>query len=230
MTTHTPPRTRSQVAASASSENNIIEAVLLELRQLREERRQERQEQREFRSEIEARLLERDAALGRLEERLFAEPQLSPSNNITVNESASDAARRTDAIRGASGDRASRVLKLKPDIYDGSAPLREFISQFSLIARANQWNDSEKAVVLASCLRGKARSLLDSSADAIESLTFAELKTKLELRFGESELAQNFYLQFTNRKQCPGEDFATLGAELERLSRKASGVHPRSAR
>lgn len=50
---------------------------------------------------------------------------------------------------------------------------------------------------------------------------FEELKTKLELHFGESELTQNYYLQFTNRKQSLSEDFATLGSDLERLSRKA---------
>lgn len=126
-----------------------------------------------------------------------------------------------DAYGGACTERASRNLKLKTDTYDRTAPLREFLAQFSLIARANLWSESEKAVVLASCLRGKARSLLDSCVDEIESLSFAELKEKLELRFGESELAQSFYLQFTNRRQSPGEDFATLGADLERLSRKA---------
>lgn len=67
----------------------------------------------------------------------------------------------------------------------------------------------------------KARLLLDSCVDGNEPLTFAELKAKLELRFGESELAQSYYLQFTNRKQLPGEDFAALGAELEHLYRKA---------
>ncbi|KAL6265802.1 hypothetical protein P5V15_002619 [Pogonomyrmex californicus] len=56
-------------------------------------------------------------------------------------------------------------LKLKPDIYDGSVPLREFLSQFELIARANRWGNSEKVVVLASCLRGKARSVLEGGTE-----------------------------------------------------------------
>ncbi|KAL6258264.1 hypothetical protein P5V15_010201 [Pogonomyrmex californicus] len=45
-------------------------------------------------------------------------------------------------------------IKLKPDTYDGNVPLREFLTQFDLIARANGWGNSEKAVMLASCLRG----------------------------------------------------------------------------
>jgi len=40
-------------------------------------------------------------------------------------------------------------LKLKPDNFDGSVPLREFITQFDLIARANNWGDPHKTIALA---------------------------------------------------------------------------------
>lgn len=45
------------------------------------------------------------------------------------------------------------------------------------------------------------------------------MKSKLELRFGEGQLSQNCYTQFTNRRQKFGEDFATFGSELEGLTR-----------
>jgi hypothetical protein len=109
-------------------------------------------------------------------------------------------------------------FKLKPDIFDGSAPLREFFIQFRLLARVNNWSDSVKVAVLASCLRGKARSVLDGITE-LENLQFSELESRLELRFGESRSAQSFYTQFVNRKQRFGEDIPTLGADLERLSR-----------
>jgi len=67
--------------------------------------------------------------------------------------------------------------------------LREFLTQFVLIARANNWSDSQKIVALAACLREKARSILDGIFE-IENLKFDELKSKLELRFGEGHLAQ----------------------------------------
>lgn len=73
---------------------------------------------------------------------------------------------------------------------------------------------------LASSLRGKARSVLDGIFE-IESLKFEELKSKLELRFGEGHLAQTYYTQFTNRKQKNSEDLPTLVADLERLLRLA---------
>ena len=44
-------------------------------------------------------------------------------------------------------------IKLKPDTFDGSAPLRKFFAQFDLIARANCWELETKITVLVSYLR-----------------------------------------------------------------------------
>jgi len=77
-----------------------------------------------------------------------------------------------------------------------------------------------KTAILVSSLRGKARKVLENVED-LENLSFDELKSKLELRFGETRLSQNYYSQFTNRKQKFGEDIASLGTNLERLSRLA---------
>jgi hypothetical protein len=118
------------------------------------------------------------------------------------------------------GVRTEFAYKIKPDIFDGTVPLLEFFTQFDLIARANQWDDMTKTVVLVSSLRGKARSVLESVQN-FENLEYAELKAKLELRFGEVHSLQNYYSQFTNRKQKFGEDLASLGTDLERLSQLA---------
>ncbi|RLU19027.1 hypothetical protein DMN91_009385 [Ooceraea biroi] len=183
---------------SAVADSDALRMVLEELKQFREERHQERQERQQMQAEMQ-----------RMEQRLVERsvPQISErSANVSAG--------------GDGGARRNLGYKLKPDIFDGTVPLREFFAQFSLIARANDWNESAKAVALASSLRGKARAVLDSVAD-VELLEFPELKSKLELRFGESEFAQNYYYQFINRKQRFGEDFSTLGADLERLSRLA---------
>ncbi|KAL6260869.1 hypothetical protein P5V15_008398 [Pogonomyrmex californicus] len=86
----------------------------------------------------------------------------------------------------------SSDLKLKPDTYDGSVPLREYLTQFNLIARANNLGNTEKAVVLASCLRGKARAILEGGTD-FENSQFENLVASLELRFGENLSSQNYY-------------------------------------
>ena len=64
--------------------------------------------------------------------------------------------------------------------------------------------------------RKSARNFKKCRESIIETLDFAELKSKLELRFGESQLAQNYYSQFTNRKKFD-KNLATLGADIERL-------------
>jgi len=107
--------------------------------------------------------------------------------------------------------------------------LREYFSQFNLIARANGWDDSVKTVALASSLRGKARAVSETMQD-VSHVEFAELKSKLELRFEEGHLPQNYYVQFTNRKQQFGEDLATLGSELDRLVRLAYPECPHEIR
>jgi len=117
--------------------------------------------------------------------------------------------------------RAPRAwVKLKPDTFDGTVPLREFLTQFNLIARINAWSDAVKAVALASSLRGKARAVLDGISE-IESLKFEELRSKLELYFEEGHLAQTYYTQFTNRRQKSFKDLAALDSDIERLSRLA---------
>ncbi|KYN08831.1 hypothetical protein ALC57_19067 [Trachymyrmex cornetzi] len=118
------------------------------------------------------------------------------------------------AFRGQMG------VKLKPDIYEGNVPLREYLAQFNLIARANRWEDDTKTAILASCLRGRARAILENIQN-LENLQFEELKSKLEMRFGETQTLQSYYSQFTNRRQKFGESIASLGSDIERLSQSA---------
>ena len=53
---------------------------------------------------------------------------------------------------------------IKPDIF-GRVPLREFLSQFELIAQANHWSETSKIIALASCLNEKARSISECVHD-----------------------------------------------------------------
>lgn len=222
-TERSPVQTRSWTPPTQqpTTEAQTLQVVLEELRRQREERLQ-------FEETIEARLEARDEMLlQRMEQRLT---QLSPSINIPVSAGGDERAhvsanagegRGEDVFVDASEAACGNIsLKLKPDNYDGAVPLREFLVQFTLIARANGWNEVSKATALASCLRGKARAVLES-LESTDAFTFKELKEKLELRFGEGVFAQDYYLRFTNRRQGSGEDPSELGADLERLARLA---------
>lgn len=194
-----------------AQESTALQAILTEMRGMRQE--QTRREE-----DFAAALRQRDAELERLQQQI----QLSRSTNLSAAEPESGGS-------DLCGARVALGYKLKPDTFDGSVSLREFFSQFELIARANRWDDATRTVALASCLRGKARSVLEAVED-LGSVDFAELKSKLELRFGEGHLSQNHYASFTNRKQKFGEDLAALGSELERLSRLAYPECPYAVR
>lgn len=188
-----------------STQAEVRGTAMDEIRQLREERVLQQQR-------FEAVLQQRDEELRRLEQRITSreDAQLSLSENRTPD---------TRACGDLNNDfRARTGFKLKPDTFDGKVPLREFLSQFLLIARANNWDESTKTVALAASLRGKARTVLEN-LENFDNLSFSEIKSKLELLFGEG--TQNYYSLFTNRKQKFGEDLASFGAELERLSRLA---------
>ena len=203
-------RAQTQETTSQRSEATEPTPEAAALRELLAEVRTLRQEQTQMREEF-----------SRREEELRREiqqPQLS-TPSLSVPRSATEV---ESSARGF-------VFKIKPDTYDGGVPLREFLSQFSLIARANGWDDAAKSIALASSLRGRARAVLKTVED-LENLNFAELTSKLELLFGEGNSTQNYYSLFTSRKQKFGEDLASFGAEIERLSRLAYPECPYSVR
>ncbi|XP_011859239.1 PREDICTED: uncharacterized protein LOC105556748 [Vollenhovia emeryi] len=196
-------------------EAQFLQGLLQEIHGMREN--QARREE-----ELRATLRQRDEEL-----QLLRTSQISLSNNRAAGDFETRSA-NADAFSN-SYPRSELGFKIKPDTFDGTTSLREFFSQFELIVRANCWTDATKTVVLASCLRGKARSVLETVED-LTNLEYSELKSKLELRFGEVYLSQNCYTQFINQKQRFGEDLAAYGIELERLSRLAYAECPHDVR
>jgi len=164
-TLHSPRRTRSQTAtgapsaetATSTSEAKILRTILQEIGRLREEQKIDRESTQ--------------AELRRLES------QISRSNNISATGDGACVIGESSASRDGfcvPSTSSASVVKLKPDTFDGTVPLREFLTQFNLIARINAWSDAVKAVALASSLRGRARAILDGISE-IENLKFEVL-------------------------------------------------------
>jgi len=141
--------------AGAETGATALQAALREIRQLREERQQER-------DNFEMRLRQREEELRRLEAGVQQRipQQLSPSDNRNNDRSNTENSNENVVVHELG-------YKLKPDNFDSTTPLKEFFSQFELIARANRWNDEVKTML---CV------------EDIESLNYIELKVKLELR------------------------------------------------
>jgi len=218
MTSVPSTRKRLREGTPEPTTETMLQAVLQEIRQMREAYARKEEQ-------LETAIRQRDEEI-QLLRAATATTQLSP----TINNGARESVCAGAGVASAWGDvRAETMLKLKPDTYDGSVPWREFLSQFEIIASANRWNNVSKTLALASVLRGKARSVLESVQNHGE-LNFDELKSKLELRFGEGHLPQNYYSLLSSRRQRIGEDYASFGAELERLARLAYPEFPFEAR
>jgi len=116
------------IEESSTTEASTLQAVMREIRQLQSERRQQ---QEEFAEEIRM----WDDMLREMEERMQNyEIQLSRRNNRVDERIA-----QRDSAELDSRETIAKELgfKLKPDNFDGTVPLREFFTQFDLIARAN---------------------------------------------------------------------------------------------
>jgi len=146
-------------------------------------------------------LRQRDTEIQRLQQASDGLEQISPSDNLDSRGGMRDRVAHASA-NGAGAHARDRdepcglfcagTIKLKPDTYDGSVSLNKFFIQFELIARANRWTGEAKTAILIPCLRGKAQVVLKSVLD-LENLSYDELKSKLELPFGETHSLQNYY-------------------------------------
>lgn len=132
-----------------STETETLRAILQEFSQLREEQKIEREQM-----QTEMRL--RDETLHRLEKEIN---QINRSNNISVYANKREIIPEQNDLCASLNTNLG--YKLKPDTFDGTGSLREFFIQLNLIAWANNWIESMRTVVLASSLKGKARSVLD---------------------------------------------------------------------
>ena len=100
-----------------------------------------------------------------------------------------------------------------PDKFDGSSSWSDYVIHFESVAAVNQWTDDEKAMYLASHLRGAAREAL---ADMVRG-EYANILEKFEQRFGVTSQAPLQRAQLSMRVRGRGESLADLGQSIRRL-------------
>ncbi|CAC5366187.1 unnamed protein product [Mytilus coruscus] len=88
--------------------------------------------------------------------------------------------------------------KIKPQLYDGSDDLEEYLTQFYLLAELNDWDLRSKALLLASSLTGSARTLLNEMTEG-ERHDFECLVTMLKSRFGSINRSEVFRAELQTR-------------------------------
>lgn len=141
-----------------------------------------------------------------------------PSHSINMASSGSQHTQRSqDRIGKQNSD---SVTKMKPQYYDGTEDLEDYLSQFEILADLNNWSYDAKSLYLASCLKGDARSML-SELSADDRRDFHCLVRTLKLRFGSLNRAEIFKANLQTRVKRRDESISELAQSVKKLTRQA---------
>ena len=114
----------------------------------------------------------------------------------------------------------SKMGKMKPQPYDGSEDLDEYLTHFNIVAKLNGWNETAKSLHLAGSLTGGARALLND-LDPQKREDYDSLVDVLTHRYGNVNRAAIFKTQLQTRITRKDESIPELAQAIVKLARKA---------
>ena len=110
---------------------------------------------------------------------------------------------------------SSRPIILKPSKFDGKqGSVESHLTQFSIVAERNEWNDREKADYLMCSLTGEASDLL---RELSRNSSFDEVVSCLRQHYASSDQVEIYRAQLKNRRRRPGEPLMDLMKDVRRL-------------
>ena len=110
--------------------------------------------------------------------------------------------------------------KLKPQTYDGSDDLDEYLAQFNIVAELNNWSYTTKSLFLASSIVGNARAIL-CELDSEKRRDFDSIVYVLQNRYGSVHKAEIFRSRLQSRTLGRNETIPELAQSVRKLTRKA---------
>ena len=109
----------------------------------------------------------------------------------------------------------SKRAFIKPPRFEGKDNcLESHLVQFEIIAKHNQWNDSEKADFLKCSLAGEASHML---RDLSDKASCDDVISQLRQRYGSLEQIESYRVELKHRKRKPGETLSHLLKDIRRL-------------
>ena len=109
---------------------------------------------------------------------------------------------------------------MKPQTYDGTEDLDEYLTHFNIIAKLNGWSKEAKSLHLAGSLAGSARALLND-LDPQKREDYESLVEALTHRYGNVNRAAVFKSQLQTRMKRKDESIPELAQSVVKLARKA---------
>ena len=125
--------------------------------------------------------------------------------------------RQTTVEQTRPGFQGGHHRDILPDKFAGKISWADYYSHFCVCMKLNGWTDREAAQFLASRLQGPALKVLHNLPDG-EQISFRELVTQLERRFGPGQEAENFMLELRMRRRQKDESVQQLGQAIRDLT------------
>ena len=125
----------------------------------------------------------------------------------------------SSAVGGRPG-KSQRSQPKKVAKYDGKSSWADYLVQFDIAAQLNDWDESQKAMELATSLDGAARGVL-ADVTPQNRLNFQVLVDKLAQRFEPEGQTATYQSQLQSRKRRRNESIPELVQEISRITRKA---------
>ncbi|KAK3894241.1 hypothetical protein Pcinc_002003 [Petrolisthes cinctipes] len=111
-------------------------------------------------------------------------------------------------------------IKRIPQEFDGKVSWEAYRVQFELLADQNGWDDRQKAVQLATSLKGAAMEIL-GQLSVEERNSYRSLVEVLECRYGTMYQTEIYRARFRSRVRARGEPLEQLAHDLECMAHKA---------
>lgn len=118
-----------------------------------------------------------------------------------------------------------RSVRRKPAEYDGKVAWEAYVAQFEMLATAQGWNDAEKALQLATALRGQAVEVLGHLSPA-QRASYQGVAEALKRRFGHHLQAEVYRARLKRRTRGRDETLSQLAQDMEALVRRAYPAAP----
>ena len=114
----------------------------------------------------------------------------------------------------------ARRKEIEARRYNGKESVDDYLLQFDLTARRNQWSDEEKASALLCALDGPARQILQELDDPATA-GFKEICTALSRRFGPTDLTEVHEQTLQQIKLAKNQNIREMASEVQRLTKLA---------
>ena len=113
-----------------------------------------------------------------------------------------------------------RSMLKKPANYEGTSSFQDYLVQFEMTSELNRWDDTVKAMELATSLRGAAQSIL-SDLRPEQRRSYDHLVSVLTARFEPINQTELYRAQIKGRLRKKSENVQELAQDIKRLVRRA---------